>query len=248
MDIETLYKFIHNKLPEYPIQNIFLGAVHQSFDAYYMSIAETDCLIEELLKFQFDENEEAIEHFVTTLYRILDRCNGKKNCLEILGPPSSCKSLFVTYATECFINVGYCSKANKYERFGLQDLINCRVGILDDANFDPFAKQTMLTILSGNKTNVSVKNQGDEIMLKTPIINIHNKSIFNGKEWDERIERFRWMEYKLDIEKIPNPLHVFCLFNKYKCFDMYTIFLLSVPWFSHTNTSCSKFMNITNIT
>nr|WCC72502.1 ORF3 [Afoambidensovirus incertum 1] len=220
MDIETLFKFIHNKLDNFPIDKLYLGAVHQPYETYYMSLEETDIFIEELLKSQFDENDENIACFVHTLFKILDRTNGKKNCLEIIGPPSSCKSLFVTYATEAFLNVGYCSKCNKYERFGFQDITNCRVGILDDANFDPFAKQVMLTILSGNKTNVSIKNQGDEIMLKTPIININNKSIFNGREFDERIVRYRWKEYRVDIEKLPNPCHVFYLFNKYNCFEM----------------------------
>lgn len=219
MSVLDLCNYLTNKDPNLPIQKVYLAAVLQDYEQYYMDIGETDLFIEELLKFQFDENEERIAHFITTLYNVLNRTNGKKNCLEIVGPPSSCKSLFITFITEAFINVGYCSKVNKWERFGLQDLTNVRVGVLDDANLDPAAKDQMLCILSGNKLNVSIKNQGDEIMLKTPIINISNKRLFVGAKWDERIERFNWRVYPVKIMKHPNPLYTFLLFLKYNCYE-----------------------------
>ncbi|XP_068084344.1 uncharacterized protein [Anabrus simplex] len=63
LDIETLYKYLHNKLPEFTIEKLYLGVIYQDFEHYYMkNIEETDSFTEELLQFQFEENFEKICH------------------------------------------------------------------------------------------------------------------------------------------------------------------------------------------
>lgn len=215
-EIENLVKGTH---PEIKVKHLHLAAVNLPFDEYYYSVDETVDFIIELLRYQLGDiacDEDDISNFINVIFRWLNRQNGKKNCIQIVGPPTSYKSAFGTLLGEAMLTPGYCQTLNKNERFSLENLIDRRLGIMDDPSFASDQVEKLLTIFSGDKTVVNVKFQPHRVLTHTPILILSNQNMFAGDpRFKERMVVFKWKRYNVRIEKRLNPLAVFALFNKY---------------------------------
>lgn len=214
MTVSELYQLLTKCHPKFKVKEVLFGApsIEKFFDYYYTE-SETVSIVTNLLEFQFKDSDSIVD-FWNTLYRVLDKCNGKKNTIQIIGPPNSFKTTFVTWIAEAMINVGYANKINRYSVFGWQDLANKRIGIMDDYNLDDAAKIDALTIFAGHKTNIQVKYQGEHILHGLPMFVLSNHYDFKGPAWNERIVRYTWSRYDFVMEKNLNPLSVFYFLNK----------------------------------
>ena len=62
---------------------------------YYYERETSLKILKKLLMYQNDNNEEAYIDFIKSLYRLLNRKNGKKNTMLFVGEPNSLKTTFV---------------------------------------------------------------------------------------------------------------------------------------------------------
>lgn len=69
-------------------------APHGDMHGFYMMVEDSFAAMLELLDFQFDNNREEVCDFVNNLYALLEKLIPKKNCMEIVSPPSAGKNFF----------------------------------------------------------------------------------------------------------------------------------------------------------
>lgn len=215
MSLEEIEQLATGKHKDYLNSVCKFAAVYQPVDEYYYSIQETCIIVDALLMFQFKSNNSVIG-FWQTLIRVLSRGNGKKNTIEVLGPPNSFKSTFFNWIASALLNPGFCNKVNRYERFSWMNLIHKRIGIMDDFSIDSGSIEQALTIFAGDPTNIAVKNHGDHILQPTPIVVLANVARFLDPRFDVRMVRFKWQTWNKRLVKHLNPLAVYIYFNKYK--------------------------------
>ncbi|XP_049954166.1 uncharacterized protein LOC126470378 [Schistocerca serialis cubense] len=100
---------------------VYFESYVSNFNDYYYDENISGKIVKDLLRYQFQDDEEVIRHFIITLFHILNRRNGKKNCLNLIGEPTSFKFTFVQMVASAMLNTGWCNKNNKYVSFGLQE-------------------------------------------------------------------------------------------------------------------------------
>nr|QTE03810.1 MAG: nonstructural protein 1 [Phoenicurus auroreus ambidensovirus] len=219
MTLGEIEKLLLGKHPLYKVSHLHLAAVSCEFNDYYYTVDETIQFLTDLFRYQIGEftcDESDIAEFVNLVYRWLNRQNGKKNCLQIIGPPTSYKSAFGTLIAEAVVSAGYCNLLNKNERFSLENFIDKRVGIMDDPNFSSDQIERLLTLFSGDKTVVNVKFQCHRVLTHIPILVLCNSNKFEcDYRFRERIVTVYWKRYNVICEKKLNPLALHVLFNKY---------------------------------
>lgn len=75
----------------YAKTNPLFDAPHGNVSQYYMDVSESFAAIVELLEFQMGIE---VPVFVQDLYNLLERRVPKKNCMEVVSPPSAGKNFF----------------------------------------------------------------------------------------------------------------------------------------------------------
>lgn len=219
MSVAEIESLILNRHPTIKVNCLHLAAVNCEFNEYYYSLAETIDILFDLFRYQLNDvicDEDDIANFVNVIWRWLNRQNGKKNTVQIVGPPTSYKSAFGTLLGEAMLTPGYCQTLNKNERFSLENLIDRRIGIMDDPSFASDQVEKLLTIFSGDKTVVNVKFQPHRVLTHTPILILCNRDMFHGdKRFQERIVSYQWKRYNKILTKKMNPMAMYALFNKY---------------------------------
>lgn len=210
LTVLQLYEYICNA------EHVYFESYVSSFSDFYYDEDISGKVVKDLLRYQFQDDEDVIRHFITTLFHVLNRSNGKKNCLNLIGEPTSFKSTFVQMVASAMINTGWCNKNNKYVSFGLQECARKRLIVMDDPNYDPGCFEQLKTIFSGNPTNIPIKFEGDYTLAKTPVIVCSNCDYFKGQVWDERIEKYYWKSWNTRIVKELNPYTLYNLFIEYE--------------------------------
>jgi hypothetical protein len=84
-----------------------------------MSVEETYNDIMNLLLFQ-NNNILLIEKFIHILYNVLNRSSGKKNCIEVIGRPSSYKTTFFNFVCCALLTKGDIHRINRHCQFPFQ--------------------------------------------------------------------------------------------------------------------------------
>lgn len=182
------------------------------------------------MKFQFDNDKEKIYTFLLRLYEVVCKLKPKKNAFLVVSPPNGGKNLFFDCLLHSCINFGQMANFNKYNSFPLMDIVQRRIILWNEPNFEPAAEETLKTIFGGDSTAVRVKYQGDAIVQRTPVIILSNADIFpKTSAFETRMWRYYWKtaSYLKLIKKKPHPLGMFYLFLKYNIM-------------SHTNISFEK--------
>lgn len=212
-EIEQLVTCTH---PTIKVNKVLFSAIKGPVFSYYYSLEDSVNYLEELLMHQFNDNTESMCEFLYTLYRVVDWDNGKKNTILITGPPNSFKSTFNTVVADAMINSGYSNRVSKHANFGFMDIANTRIVVMDDPNFDVGTHELLLTILAGDKTNVSIKNLGDDIHTQTPVlISCNDRNFLKGARWDVRIIRYNWQPWDKILDKRIYPGALFALWRKH---------------------------------
>jgi hypothetical protein len=84
-------------------------------ETYNLNDSVTLC--NDFLLFQFNQSDELVSDFLSTLYSVLDRKTCKKNCLEVISPPTSGKNWFFDPILLFMCSVGQIKNAKKRFQF-----------------------------------------------------------------------------------------------------------------------------------
>lgn len=192
---------------------------------YHTLDVSTD-YINKFLSFQCHDNEDAKLEFISTLYNVLSKSNGKKNAIWLYGPPDCGKSYFVETLRGLMITSGSTSIMNRTNNFPFNTLVNVRLAILDELSYDPAIYTDPLKMLLGGNTIYVSKKYCDDIPIhKTPVIIMSNTQCIPDTEaFKSRISKYTWMKCNTNVcsgmfEKL---LHPFCIINLFKMYSIIT--------------------------
>lgn len=199
----------------YEKTNPLFDAPHGNISQYYMDVPSSYAAIVELLEYQLGSD---VPDFVTNLYNLLERRVPKKNCMEIVSPPSAGKNFFFDAVVSFYINRGTIHNFNKYSSFPLQDAVGKRILIWNEPNCESSAFETIKKIFGGDVDSVAVKYSSDMTVTRTPVIVLSNHETFPRiPAFNHRMFRYRWQTCPklLEYDKKVNPLALINLFDAY---------------------------------
>lgn len=202
-----------------PNCNPVFAAGYGNFENYYYNIANSLQIMNKLISYQFDDDEDAILDFVTTLYNVLERKCPKLNTIVVCSPPSAGKNFFFDAIKSYYINCGHLCNANKYNNFPFQDAEGRRLVFWNEPNYSPEFLEPIKEILGGDSTSVNVKYQHDTPVYRTPVIVTTNNvvSFMTHDAFKDRIRVYNWSSCPMlkDCDKKPNPLAVYDFFKSF---------------------------------
>lgn len=185
----------------------------------YGNVEESTDILVELMKFQFDDQEERIVNFLQYLIDILDRRIPKRNCLVLYSPPSAGKNFFIDMICAIIVNYGQLGQANRHNLFAFQEAPNKRMLIWNEPNYESSMTDTIKMMFAGDPYNVRVKHSPDTPVTKTPVIVMTNNTcpFMGDPAFKDRIKMFQWKPalFLKDINFKPHPMSFFHLLNKY---------------------------------
>lgn len=214
-DFQTMY---NNEICQ-PIFSAGFG----NFETYYYNIENSIKVMDELIRFQCGDDEDAIFDFIETLYNVLERKVPKLNCMVIHSPPSAGKNFFFDAVKDYYLNCGHLCSANKFNNFPFQDAEGRRIILWNEPNYSPEYLEPIKEILGGDSTSVNVKYQHDTPVYRTPVIVLTNNvvSFMKHNAFKDRLKVFRWQcaPFLVNYDKKPNPLAVYHFLDKYLVFN-----------------------------
>lgn len=197
---------------------IFSAGYGNVNDVYY-DLEDSTAALVELVKFQFNNNDDAILDFMTSLYNILERVVPKCNTMLIHSPPSAGKNFFFDAVCDYFLSKGQLGRANKHNNFAFQDAYGRRIIMWNEPNYESAMTDQLKMMTAGDSYTVTVKNKPDAAVYKTPLIILTNNNIplMNDPCFKDRIKQFRWKTapFLKDYNKKPYPLAVYYMFLQY---------------------------------
>lgn len=209
--MELSMREIYNLIKDYS-PNFFLSM-------NYGSREESLEVIDNLIRYQCDDNDERICEFLTALIDILDKKIAKCNCLCIQSPPSSGKNFFFDMIFALCLNYGQFGSANKHNLFAFQEAPNKRVIVWNEPNYESSVIDVLKMMFAGDPYTVRVKHAMDTHVRRTPVIVLTNNhvSFMTDVAFRDRIIQFQWKAAPQlkDIEFKPYPLAFYDLLNKY---------------------------------
>ncbi|AHJ81392.1 putative early E1 protein [Eptesicus serotinus papillomavirus 2] len=136
----------------------------------------------------------------------------KKNCLVIVGPPNTGKSMF-TMSLLRFLKGRVVSYVNSKSQFWLQPLAGCKLGLLDDATMPcwHYIDVYLRNLLDGNPISVDLKHRAPVQIRCPPLIITSNVNILKEdklKFLHSRCQVFEFTE-EFPFDENGNPIYVF---------------------------------------
>nr|QVW56819.1 MAG: nonstructural protein NS1 [Aegithalos caudatus ambidensovirus] len=176
--------------------------------------------IDNLLKFQFNDDEDLITCFLQSVVDVLDKKVPKCNTICVMAPPSSGKNFFFDMIFAIMLNYGQLGQANKHNLFAFQEAPNKRLLIWNEPNYESVLTDTIKMMLGGDPYTVRVKHCMDTHVRRTPVIILTNNVVpfMVDPAFKDRICRFNWnpAPFLKEYDLKPFPLSFFALLNKYK--------------------------------
>lgn len=186
----------------------------------YGDIEESMLWVDELLKFQFNGEEDKIKEFLQTLVNVLDRKIPKLNALCIYSQPSAGKNFFFDMIFAICCNYGQLGQANKNNLFAFQEAPNKRIIWWNEPNYERAMTDTIKLLFGGDPCTVRVKHMSDQHVQRTPVIILTNNLVpfMNDIAFNERMKQYNWKPapFLQFIDKKPYPLVFYDLLNKYE--------------------------------
>lgn len=183
-------------------------------------------IVNQLLRYQFNDDDVEICKFLQSLVDVLDRKIPKCNSLSIMSPPSAGKNFFMDMIFAICLNYGQLGQANKNNVFAFQEAPNKRVLVWNEPNYESGLTDTIKMMLGGDPYTVRVKHNMDTHVKRTPVIILSNNMVNFMFEpaFRDRLIQFRWREasFLKEIDYKPYPMCFFDLLNKYNI----TIYML----------------------
>lgn len=185
----------------------------------YYGIEESLEVIDDLMKFQFNDDEDQIRGFLDMIVTIFDKKLPKMNTLCIHGPPSAGKNFFFDMIFAISVNTGQLTIANKHNNFAFQEAPNKRLLIWNEPNYCSSYTDLIKMITGGDSYVVRVKSKPDTPVQRTPVFVLTNNTVNFMFEvaFAERVKTYKWKKptWLKDYNKKPHPLSFFSLLNKY---------------------------------
>lgn len=207
MSLREIYEILESGDPQFML----------SID--YGSVDESLKVIDELIRYQCDDDDEKVSFFLRSLVDILDKRIPKCNGLVIHSPPSSGKNFFFDMICAICLNYGQLGQANKYNVFAFQEAPNKRLLLWNEPNYESSVTDTLKMLFGGDPLTVRVKHAQDTHVRRTPIIVMTNNFVnfMVDAAFASRIIKFTWKgaPFLKDIEFKPHPMSFFELLDKY---------------------------------
>lgn len=168
--------------------------------------------------YQFDNDPDKVKEFLQSVLDVLDKKRPKKNCLEIVSPPSAGKNFFFDSVVNFCISWGTVGNANRNNNFPLNNCADKRVLMFNEPTFEDSFLEDALKLFAGDPLAVRIKFQHDKVICRTPIIVLSNKNKFpKDNSFNDRMIRYRWRSAPLlkEYNKKPCPLMFPNLLIKY---------------------------------
>lgn len=185
----------------------------------YGNVDESTNILVDLMRFQFDDQEEKIVNFLQFFVDIMDRRIPKRNCLVLYSPPSAGKNFFIDMICAIVVNYGQLGQANRHNLFAFQEAPNKRMLIWNEPNYESAMTDTIKMMFAGDPYNVRVKHSADIPVTKTPVIVMTNNvcPFMGDPAFKDRIKMFSWKPalFLKDINYKPHPMSFYRLLNKY---------------------------------
>lgn len=195
------------------------GAGYGSFDSIYYNVEDSFEIMEKILDYQFNGDENLILNFVTTLYNILERSVPKLNTILVHSPPSAGKNFFFDCVLDYMLVKGNLGNPNKNNLFAYMECVGKRVLLWNEPNYEKSEIENLKMLLGGDVFSVRVKNKEDAAVCRTPVIILTNNviSVMNDNAFKDRIAQYKWrsMFALKEYNKKPHPMVVEELFKKY---------------------------------
>lgn len=150
--------------------NLIFNAPLGNIASYYYTVEESVEKMEELLLFQYDNDEEMVHLFLEDLYNVIDKRLAKKNTMFILSEPNGGKNWFFDAVIHFFLNFGQIGNFNRHSSFPLPEAVNKRILLWNEPNAEPAAMDTLKMLLGGDTFNAKVKYENDAVVTRTPVI------------------------------------------------------------------------------
>lgn len=185
----------------------------------YYTIEESLQVIDDLMKFQFSDDEDRIRQFLDDVVTIFDRKLPKTNTLCVKGPPSAGKNFFFDMLFAISVNTGQLTIANKHNNFAFQEAPSKRCLIWNEPNYCSSYIDLLKLILGGDSYVVRVKCKPDTPVQRTPVFVLTNNHVgfMSDVAFAERIKCYTWKRpnWLKDFYKKPHPMSFFDLLLKY---------------------------------
>lgn len=199
------------------------GAGYIPIEERYYDMDESIYHLETLLKFQFNNDDDAIRSFLTQLYLILERKNNKCNTIVVKSLPNAGKNFFFDTFLNYLWNYGQLGTMNKTNNFPCQEAPNKRVLLWNEPNYEDYFTDFLKMLLGGDTCHVRVKNKRDVEVYKTPVIVLTNREVGFMKDRDffTRVVNYEWKpaSFLYYCTKKPYPLAAYELLVKWNIME-----------------------------
>lgn len=193
------------------------------FDSYRTRVDSVSC-IQKWLRFQFGE---FTHEFVTTLFKVVTRSNGKLNCIWLHGPGNAGKTHVIKSLCTLFISIGYVKSIDQASQFPFQGLHGKRIGLLDEFHIPKNFIDEFKELFSGASLPVNLKYQkGLQHTTPMPFICMSNDPPNVDLEdviWSSRIKQYA-------VRTLPNDM-----------FPASNHQLYPLAWLDIFNAECCKY-------
>lgn len=205
--LRELYELLSNGEP------VFLTSM------LYGTLEESIKVVDDLLRYQFDDCDERICIFLKSVVDVFDKNIAKLNTIVVHAPPSSGKNYFFDMVFAIALNYGQLGQANKHNLFAFQEAPNKRILLWNEPNYEPCLTDTLKMMFAGDPFVVRVKNQGDNHVKRTPVVVLTNNMVgfMMDPAFRDRIVKYTWKSAAFlgDINYKPYPMALFSILNKY---------------------------------
>lgn len=194
MSLRDIYNMLKDQNPVF-ITSMLYGNKEESLN-----------WIDELLRYQCNDDDEIISTFLGSLVDILDKKIPKCNGLCVQGPPSSGKNFFFDMILAICLNYGQLGQANKHNLFAFQEAPNKRVLLWNEPNYEAALTDTLKMMMGGDPYTVRVKHSMDTHVRRTPVIVLTNTVVhfMVDSAFKDRLVKFTWKAapFLKDIDKL----------------------------------------------
>lgn len=185
----------------------------------YADIDTSTQAIDNLLRFQYNDDEAAITEFLTDVVDIINKKRPKTNTLAVISPPSAGKNYFFDMIFNLLLSYGQFGIANKHNNFAFQEAPDKRILLWNEPNYERMQTDFLKLVTAGDPYRVRVKCKHDVYVKRTPLIVLTNNVVgfLGDPAFADRIIKHRWQQapFLKEYDFKPYPLCFFKILNKY---------------------------------
>lgn len=196
---------------------IFNSRTRENYSKIYYPCITSAKIILETLLYQCNNDKTELNAFLNFLVKWFNKETRNKNTLVIVGEPSAGKNYIFDSLKSWTQSCGVVTDLSKSSKFGLQDAINKRIAIWNEAVLDPAFEEKILDFLGGTETKVDVKFHPSTVLKRVPVLIMANyDTIPKTPRFEsrcQRVRRWKYFPYLETLDKLIDPLSWNYVFN-----------------------------------